>query len=151
MADVVFNVAKGRLAHYADLPGTDDALIAVLLQSTGLQADNVLIDHDTLAQVLANNAEADFTNYSRQTLTGVSVTVDDLTNTVSLDADDITWATAGGATNNTLAKLLICYDPDTTGGDDSEIIPLTAHDVGLTTDGATIVITLDPAGFAQIS
>jgi hypothetical protein len=150
VADVVFNAAKGKLAYYADLPGTDDALIAVLLQSGG-QADNVLIDNDTLADVLANNAEADFTNYSRQVLTGVSVTVDDLTNTVSLDADDITWATAGGATNNTLAKLLICYDPDTTGGDDSEIIPLTAHDVGLTTDGATIVITLDPAGFAQIS
>ena len=150
MADVVFNAAKGKLAYYADLPATDDALIAVLLQSGG-QADNVLIDNDTLADVLANNAEADFTNYSRQVLTNVSVTVDDLTNTVSLDADDITWATAGGATNNTLAKLLICYDPDTTGGDDSEIIPLTAHDVGLTTDGATIVITLDPAGFAQIS
>jgi len=150
MADVVFNIAKGRLAHYATLPGTDDALIAVLLQSGG-QADNVLIDNDTLADVLANNAEAAFTNYSRQVLTNVSVTVDDLTNTVSLDADDITWATAGGATNNTLAKLLICYDPDTTGGDDSEIIPLTAHDVGLTTDGATIIITLDPAGFAQIS
>lgn len=150
MADVVFNVAKGRLAYYADLPGTDDALIAVLLQSGG-QADNVLIDNDTLADVLAGNAEAAFTNYSRQTLTGVSVTVDDLTNVVRIDADDLTWTSAGGATNNTLAKLLICYDPDTTGGDDSEIIPLTAHDVGLTTDGSTIIITLHSDGFAQIS
>lgn len=150
MADVVFNIAKGRLAYYADLPGTDDALIAVLLQSGG-QADNVLIDNDTLADVLAGNAEADFTNYSRQTLTGVSVTVDDLTNVVRIDADDLTWTSAGGATNNTLAKLLICYDPDTTGGDDSEIIPLTAHDVGLTTDGSTIIITLHSDGFAQIS
>lgn len=150
MADVVFNIAKGRLAYYADLPGTDDALIAVLLQSGG-QADNVLIDNDTLADVLANNAEAAFTNYSRQTLTGVSVTVDDLTNVVRIDADDLTWTSAGGATNNTLAKLLICYDPDTTGGNDSEIIPLTAHDVGLTTDGSTIIITLHSDGFAQIS
>lgn len=150
MADVVFNIAKGRLAHYATLPGTDDALIAVLLQSGG-QADNVLIDNDTLADVLAGNAEAAFTNYSRQTLTGVSVTVDDLTNVVRIDADDLTWTSAGGATNNTLAKLLICYDPDTTGGDDSEIIPLTAHDVGLTTDGSTIIITLHSDGFAQIS
>lgn len=150
MADVVFNIAKGRLAYYADLPGTDDALIAVLLQSGG-QADNVLIDNDTLADVLAGNAEADFTNYSRQTLTGVSVTVDDLTNVVRIDADDLTWTSAGGATNNTLAKLLICYDPDTTGGDDSEIIPLTAHDVSITTDGSTIIITLHSDGFAQIS
>jgi hypothetical protein len=150
MADVVFNVAKGKLAYYAGLPGTDDALIAVLLQSGG-QADNVLIDNDTLADVLANNAEAAFTNYSRKTLTGVSVTVDDLTNVVRIDADDLTWTSAGGATNNTLAKLLICYDPDTTGGNDSEIIPLTAHDVGLTTDGSTIIITLHSDGFAQIS
>lgn len=150
MADVVFNIAKGRLAHYATLPGTDDALIAVLLQSGG-QADNVLIDNDTLADVLANNAEAAFTNYSRQVLTNVSVTVDDLTNVVRIDADDLTWTSAGGATNNTLAKLLICYDPDTTGGNDSEIIPLTAHDVSITTDGSTIIITLHSDGFAQIS
>ena len=39
-----FNIAKGKSNRYADLPGTADALILVLLDNTGLEADATLQD-----------------------------------------------------------------------------------------------------------
>ncbi|MEV4000992.1 hypothetical protein [Actinomadura sp. NPDC049753] len=148
MADFEFNIVKGKLAYYASLPAANDALIAVLLKSTGLEADSVLKDYDNLQTLLAaSNDEATFTNYTRKTLTGVTAAVDDTNDRVDVDADDLSWATAGGAANNTLSKLLICYDPDTTGGTDADLIPLTAHDISVTTDGTTLNIAFPSGGF----
>lgn len=147
MADFTFNIAMGRVAYYATLPAANDALIAVLLKSSP-EADATLRDHDTLSAVLAGTSdECDFTNYSRQTLSTVSVTVDDTNNRVDIDADDLSWTSAGGASNNTTGKLLICYDGDTTGGSDTDIIPLTAHDLSVTTDGSTLNVTIPSGGF----
>lgn len=149
MADGVFNIAKGRVAHYASQVGTGNAaLVLVLLQSAGLEADATLADHDTLAAVLAGASdEATFTNYARKTVTSAQVTVDDTNSRVDVDIADQTWASAGGAVNNTLAKLLVCYDADTTGGTDSAIVPLTFHDFAATTDGNDLTATIAAAGF----
>ncbi|MFF3443626.1 hypothetical protein [Streptosporangium sp. NPDC002721] len=152
MADVVANIAKGRIAYYAGLPATNDALIVVLLKSSGLEADGTIVDHDTLSALLAAaNDEADATNYTRKTLSSVTVTVDDTNNRVDIDADDLVYTNLGGASNNTLAKLVVCYDPDTTGGDDTTVIPLTFHDITLTTDGTTVTVTVPSGGFARAS
>lgn len=148
MADFVFTIAAGKAAYYATLPAANDALIVVLLKSTGLEADGTLRDYDDLAALLAAaNDEADFTNYVRKTGASVTVTLDDTNNRADADLADITWTAAGGASNNTLGKLLVCYDPDTTGGTDSSIIPLTAHDFTATTDGSDITATIAAAGF----
>lgn len=149
MADGVFNIAKGKVAYYAGLPAASDALIVVLLQSTGLEADNTLNNYDDLAALLAAaNDEATFTNYARKTVTAsVTVTVDDTNNWVDVDFPDQTWTAAGGATNNTLGKLLVCYDGDTGAGTDSAIIPLTYHDFTATTDGSDITAQIAAAGF----
>ncbi|WP_141579653.1 hypothetical protein [Actinomadura sp. WMMA1423] len=148
MADFEFNIVKGRMAYYAALPAANDALIAVLLKSSGLEADGALKDYDNLSVLLAGTTdEATFTNYARKTLTSVTATVDDTNDRVDVDADDLSWATAGGASNNTLGKLLICYDPDTTGGTDADLIPLTAHDISVTTDGTTLNIAFPSGGF----
>lgn len=151
MADGVFNIAKGKIAYYAGLPATNDALIVVLLKATGLEADGTLVDHDDLAALLAAaNDEADATNYARKTVTAsVTVTVDDTNNRVDIDLPDQVWTNLGGATNNSIAKLLVCYDPDTTGGTDSSIIPLTHHDFAVTTDGSTVTAQINAAGFAR--
>lgn len=150
MGNVVANIAKGRIAYYASLPATNDALIAVLLKSSGLEADTALVDHDTLSALLAAaNDEADATNYTRKTLSSVTVTVDDTSDRVDIDADDLTYTNLGGASNNSIGKAVICYDPDTTGGDDTSIIPLTFHDVTLTTDGTTVTVTMPSGGFAR--
>ncbi|MBX6382014.1 MAG: hypothetical protein IRZ07_03420 [Microbispora sp.] len=144
MANGVFNIALGKVAYYATLPAADDSLIVVLLQTA--QADDTLRDHDTLAQVLAANTEANFTNYARATAAGVAVTVNDTSNLVDVDINDITWTNAGGTTNNTLVKLLVCYKPDTASAD-SAIIPLTFHDFAVTTDGSSITAQVAANGF----
>lgn len=144
MANGVFNIALGRAAYYATLPAANDSLIVVLLQTA--QADDTLRDHDTLAQVLAANTEANFTNYARATAAGVAVNVNDTSNLVDVDINDITWTNAGGTTNNTLVKLLVCYKPDTASAD-SAIIPLTFHDFAVTTDGSSITAQVATNGF----
>jgi len=144
MADLVTNVAKGRFIHYASLPGTDDALIAVVLEATGLETDDALQDYDTLQALLAG-ASNEQTDMGRKTLSNVQVTVDDTGNSASFDAGDITWT---AATGDPTGKLVICYDPDTTGGDDSSIIPLTIHDFTVTPDGTDITVQFDSDGVA---
>lgn len=152
VADGVMNIAKGKVKYYAELPAANDALLVVLLKATGLEADDTLNNYDDLAALLAAaNDECDFTNYSRKTLASVSVTVDDTNNRLDIDAADFTYTAAGGATNNTIGKALVCYDPDTTGGTDSSIVPLTYHDFTATTDGNDLQVTIATAGFARAS
>lgn len=148
MANGVFNISLGRAAHYATLPAANDSLVVVLLKVA--QVDDTLRDHDTLAAVKAANTEADFTNYARATAAGVVVNVDDTANLVDSDMNDVTWANAGGAVNNTLAKLLICYKPDTASAD-SAIIPMTFHDFVVTTDGSSITAQVAANGFYRAS
>lgn len=146
------NIAKGKVKYYAELPAANDALIVVLLKATGLEADDTLNNYDDLAALLAAaNDECDFTNYSRKTLASVTNTVDDTNNWLDTDAADFTYTAAGGATNNTIGKALICYDPDTTGGTDSSIVPLTYHDFTATTDGNDLQVTVAAAGFYRAS
>lgn len=152
MADGVFNIAKGKVAYYATLPAASDALVVVLLKSAGLEADDTLNNHDDLAALLAStNDEADFTNYTRKTLAAVAVNVDDTNNWVDADAADFTYTAAGGAANNTVGKLLVCYDGDTGAGTDANIIPLTYHDCSFTTDGTDQQIQLAASGFYRAS
>lgn len=144
MANKVTNIGKGRFVYYATLPLTNDALIAVVLEATGLEADDALQDYDDLAALLAG-ASNEQTTMGRKTLTGVTVTVNDTTNVASVDVADITYT---AATGNATGKLVICYDPDTTGGTDSTLIPLTLHDFSVTPDGTDITIQIDTAGIA---
>lgn len=145
--DLVFNISKGKIAYYAGLPAANDALILVLCKAAGLVADGTLKDYDDLGTLLAGATdEADFTNYSRKTLTTVVVTVDDTNDVVNIDCDDVTYTSAGGATNNTMGKALIVYDPDTTTGTDSTVIPIAAYSYDGTTDGSTIVLTMPANG-----
>ena len=143
MADFVFNIALGRLAYYATLPGANDALVLVPLEASGIEADGTLRDYDTLQALLAasNNEQS---TMGRKTITSVTVTVDDTNNRQDVDFADPTWT---AATGNPTSDVLVCYDPDTTGGDDSTIIPLTCHDFAVTPDGTNVVAELNSAGF----
>lgn len=144
-----FNIAKGKVNRYADLPLTNDALILVLLQTTGLEADATLQDYDTLSAILAaSNDECTFTGYSRRTLGSVVVTPNDTANTQNADAADPSSWTASGSAQGCGAAI-ICYDPDTTTGTDADLVPLVQILVGTVTFdvGVAVSIGLDPAGF----
>jgi len=145
MANLIFNVAKGQDKTYfsnvnANTPA-NSAITLVLLQAS--EADATIRDYANLSLILAEagNTEATFTNYARKVLTdsdGITITVDNGTDTLSIDIPDQIWTTAGGAANNTLTKLLVCYDPDTTGGDDTTITPIYAYDFVATTNGENL-------------
>lgn len=148
MSNWVFNIAKGRFAYYSTLPAAADALIVVLLETAGLEADATLQDHDTLAAVLAGTSNEQ-TTMGRQTLTGVTVVVDDAGDDaaahVTVDADDVTWLAAAG---NAVSKLLVVYDADTGAGTDTDIIPLMAFDFVITPDGSDITAQVNTSGLA---
>lgn len=152
MADGVFNVAKGKVNEYmARVDGNDPAagtIVVVLFKVS--EADGTLEDYDLLSTLIAgSNTEADFTNYARKVLTDSDITAptpDDTNNRQDADIPDQTWTSAGGATNNTLTKLIVCYDPSSSGVTDSVMIPLTHHDFTSTTDGSDLTAQF-PNGF----
>jgi hypothetical protein len=158
MADLTFNGSKGKVAELAARVNANDpansALVIVVLAATGLETDAVLLDKDTLADVLAGTTnEATNANYARKVLdqtAGITITTDDVNDRVDVDIPDQTWlavAAAGGA----FGKLVVCYDPDTTGGTDANIVPLTMHDFAVTPDGSDIIAQIAAGGFFRAS
>ena len=139
MADFVFNVAKGKVKYYAELPGTNDALIVIPLESSGLEADATLKDYDTVSALLAGTTNEQ-TTAGRKTITSVTVTPDDTNDRLDLDFADQTWT---ALTGNAIGALLVAYDPDITGGTDADLIPLTKHDWAITPDGSDVTATVN--------
>ena len=151
MANIVFNIAKGRVAELANLGAANDALILVLLKSSGLVADATMRDYDDLAAVLAGASdECDFTGYTRRTLASVTVTTDDSGDVNTVDAADPSAYTNSGGASQAAGKALVCYDGDTTGGTDSNIVPLVALDCVLTFDvGVPTTVSFNASGIFQ--
>lgn len=139
MANIVFNIALGYLKRYAEQVGTGNAaLVLVPIEASGLETDAVLRDKDDLAAVLSGSTNEQ-TTMGRKTVTSCTVTVDDTNDRLALDFADQTWT---APTGNAISKLLICFDGDTTSGTDSNIVPLTLHDLVLTPDGNNFVLTV---------
>ena len=64
MANIVFNIAKGRIVEYYNRVKSNDptnaALILVPIETSGLESDATLIDADTLAATADAKPLADF-------------------------------------------------------------------------------------------
>lgn len=157
MANQVFNIALGRVAELYNRVDTNDpansALIIVILATAGIESDAVLKDKDTLADVVAGTTnEVTNTGYARKTLTDadlVAFAPDDANDRVDLDIPDQTWTgvVAGDGWND----FLVCYDSDTTGGTDANIVPLTMHDFIVVPDGSDISAQVSATGFYRAS
>lgn len=153
MANFVFNIAKGRVAEFYHRVDSSDptnaVLVIVVLATSGLEADSVLIDKDDLAAVVSGTTnEVTNSGYARKVLSDADVAAlaaDDTNDRMDVDIADQTWT--GVAAGDGWSKLLVCYDPDSTGGADSAIIPLTAHDFVVTPDGSDIVAQIAATGF----
>ena len=147
MADIAFNIAKGKAAYYASLPATNDALIAVPIETTGIVSDATMRDYDDLNTLLAG-ASNEQTTMGRKTLASVTVTVDDTNDWVLIDCADIVWT---AATGNAISALVICYDPDTTTGTDADLIPIAKLDCVATPAGGDITYQVASGGFYKAS
>lgn len=127
--------------------GGTDAIVVVLLQNTGLPADNLLVNYQNLGTMLAPGAalEATFSNYSRMTLSSSQVNVSYTTNTtptkVTVSFATQTWNAAGGAVNNTISKVALVYQP-AAAAPDSQCLVLATLDYAGTTTGGAFVVTL---------
>ena len=157
MADLVFNIAKGRAAElYNRVDSNDpaDSALIVAVFNVGAATDATLRDYDTLAAIEgdANAAEVANSGYARKTLTDadlVAFAPDDTNDRVDLDIPDQTWTSVAAGTAWT--DVVIAYDNDTTSGTDSSIVPLTLHDFAVTPNGGDITMQVAAAGFYRAS
>lgn len=129
MASKTFNVAKGSLRYYAGLPGTNDAFLVI--PCSAFETDATLVDRATMSTVLSNGT-TEQTTLGRKTVTSVTITQNDTSDTVKISIADQTWTAASGTA---VVGVIIAYDPDTTGGTDSSVVPLLKLDGALTPDG----------------
>lgn len=156
MGNFVYNVAKGRVAEFANRVDQNDptnAVFVVVVIDTS-ETDGTLQDLDTLALVLANGntAEVTNTNYARLILDDTDIAVvaaDDTNDRMEIDMDDPAWTAV--ASGDGWTDLLVCYDSDSTGGDDTNIIPCTQHDFAVTPDGSNITGNVAATGFFRAS
>lgn len=154
MADFLFNISKGRFAELYNRVDLSDPTNAVLIVAAfGTTAtDATLKDLDTVAAIEAdaNTAESVLSGYARKVLTDADIVAfapDDTNDRVDLDIPDQTWTAVAAGTAWT--DLLIAYDSDSTGGTDSNIVPMTWHDFSVTPDGSDISAAVAAAGFAR--
>jgi hypothetical protein len=151
MADFVYNVALGRITELANRVNANDptnsAFVVVAINAGGV-GDATLRDLDTLTDVLAT-AAAEVTNsgYARKTLAdgALTVTVTDGSDKVEVDFADQTWT--GVASGDAWTDLIVCYDADTTGGTDANLVPLVQLDFAVTPNGGDITMQLNADGF----
>ena len=142
MANIVFNIAKGRVVELYNRVKSNDpansALILIPVETTNLEADSALIDSDTVEEVF-DGATNEQTTMGRKTLTDAELAAlpapDDTNDRYDLSLPQVTWT---AATGNPISKILVAYDPDTTGGTDANLIPLTMFDAVATPDGNDI-------------
>ena len=158
MANLVFNYSLGRACEFFNRVDSSDPTNAVLVliayaiagdQAARDAIDITLRDAATIAAVEAITDVDEVTNagYARILLddTDVAFVVDTTNDRVDLDFADQTFPTVSAGDNWT--DLVIAYDPDSTGGTDADIIPMSLHDFPVPPDGSDIVTQLGAAGF----
>lgn len=146
----VYNIAKGRVGEYVNavLAGGNDAIIWIPMNGSDESAANGQ-DADTQAAVeaLATFAEQTTGGWARitqdETGDGLAWTVDDTDNEGVADSNDLVWA---GPTTNTVG-LNACYDPDTTVGTDTDLIPLVHLVMTVTGDGNQVTYQFNAEGW----
>lgn len=151
MANVVFNIAKGRVVELFTRVDNNDptnSAIIVVPVDAGATSDATAIDYDTLSAVLGGMTERSTSGWNRKTLTDTAITVsatpDDGADSYSVTIPDQTWtAVSAGA----VTDLVVCYDNDTTAGTDANIVPLLLLDFAVTPDGSDVTADAGTAIF----
>lgn len=147
MANVVFNIAKGRVAELynrVDLGDPAAARLYIIPIDVAAVSDATLIDLDDFAAVItAGVTERTTGGWNRKTLAAAdlaAMTPLDGSDYMPLDAADQTWtAVTGGSL--TITDLLFAYSA-TGSPTNAQLTPLTLHDFPITPDGTDVVATI---------
>lgn len=152
MADQVLNIALGRVHELAIRVNgndpTNSEFVVALIAASGIESDAVLKDKNDLADFVAGTTnEATNTGYARKSITTVTIDVDDTNNWVDVDIADQTWTGLANDGTGAVSDLIVCYDNDSTGGTDANIVVMTMHDFAVTPDGSDVTAQFDAEGF----
>lgn len=152
LADFPYNISLGRAVQFYINVDTNDPTNSVLVLCVieTATADSTLRDLDTLALVLADGSTAEVTNtnYARKILSDSDLTSfapDDTNDRTDLDIPDQSWT--GVVAGDDWTDAVINYDPDSTGGDDTALVPISQHDFETSPDGSDINLVVAAAGF----
>jgi hypothetical protein len=145
MANIVFNISKGKVAAYYDrVKGNDpstSALVLTPIETSGLESDATLIDMDTVAAVVAGATNKQ-TTMGEKVLTDADLAAvpapDDGNDRNDRSLPTVTWT---AATGNAISKILVSYRPDTGSAADATDVPLTLFDFAITPDGSDVQMT----------
>ena len=156
MADLVFNIAKGRVAEFyrrvEENDPTTAALLVIAVDANG-ETDANFRDFDTLGALLASTAnEVTNSGYARKSLDEADLAAfapDDANDRVDLDIPDQTWT--GVAAGDAWTDLIIAFDRDVSTDGDVAVVPCTLHDFAVTPDGSDITVQIAAAGFFRAS
>ena len=144
MANIVFNIAKGRVVEYYNRVENNDpstsALVLTPIETSGLEADAALIDSDTVAEVV-DGATNKQTTMGEKVLTDTELAAlpapDDTNDRYEVSLPQVTWT---AATGNAISKILVSYRPNTGSPSDATDIPLCMFDAVATPDGNDLVL-----------
>jgi hypothetical protein len=145
VSSITFNIAKGRVIElYSRVKGNDpstSALVLVPIETSGLEAEAVVIDADTLAAVIAGTTNEQ-TTMGKKILTDAELaalpTPTDASDYYEVSLPTVTWT---AATGNPISRLVVCYEPNTGTSTNSTLVPLTWFDFVQTPSGSDIQMT----------
>lgn len=152
MANYVFGTAAlGKAGAYvADvLAGGNDGIvwIPMLTSGTAEQAEGLTTFQAVEAD--ANFSEQVHASWGRivhdETGDGLAYAFDATNNRMEADSNDLVWAAP--VTGNNTVGLIACYDPDTTVGDDSTLVPLVHLDMVVTANGQQVTFQFNAEGW----
>lgn len=143
MADIVFNIAKGRGAElYQRVDAGDPAAarLYVIPISAGAVTDATARDVDDFAALItAGVTERTANGWNRKTLAAAdlaALTVDDTNDRMPCDIADQSWTPTADA----VTDLVICY-ASVGSPTNAQLMPLTMHDWAITPTGAVETAT----------
>ncbi len=143
MPDLVCNIAKGRVAELANRVDTNDpadSVLVVIPIARGAVTDAQLRDADTFAaMVTLGVTERTADGWERQILTDAdlsALTPDDTNDRFPVDIPDQVWTPTEAG--DTVTDLVVCYDPDSTGGADTALVPCVVLVFAVTPNGAPV-------------
>lgn len=145
MANIVFNIAKGRVVEYYNRVTSNDpansALVIVPIETSGLESDATLGRKHDLAAVLSGTTNEQ-TTMGRKTLTNVDLAAlpapDDVNDRYEVSLPTVLWT---AVTGSSVSKLIVGFIPDTTSFTDADIVPLTMFDFPVLPSGADVQMT----------
>jgi hypothetical protein len=146
VASYVFNISKGRACEFFyRVKNNDPANSAIILIPLGVSDTEAnRRDDDSVSVFLAALPDEAGASWGRKTITDASspalaaIAPDDVNDRFACPLPSITWTTPTAA-QNTVA-MLVAYDNDTTGGDDTNLIPICVCDFAVTADGNDVIL-----------